>query len=404
MKLFSLPYFSNYFITKKGDIYDMANKCVYHNGNSFPMLIDDNNSLHDVRPFHALYAYCGYMKNGYIGADNQNDLSSKNLYYKIKSVKILNDNQILVNDELFTKIKDFDNYFINHYGAIYSKRMNKIIRHNMSKEYRIVNLVNDAHPTGISLYVHHLVYETYIGERPKDRYHVIDHKDSHKWNNYYLNFQVITAKENIIKDSDKISDSYNVSISSDVIEESKLYSYSDDFIENICKLLLENKSSSQICTELGITDPRSKNRMITLCYRIREHQTRPEITSKYDFSNYDTTKSKTESYQKYNDQIVDSIYRMFDAGFSNVQIGELLGIPRQTINRYRRNDTRENKSYNKNIYYEHNRDHLNKYDNHTILAIKYLATQGLGDTEIGRILDIPPNSVHMHSKKVKNTI
>lgn len=383
MKLFSLPYFSNYSITKSGDIYDMANNCVYHNGDPIPMLIDDNNVLHEVRPIHALYAFCGYMENNYIGQDNENDLSSKNLYYKIKSVK------------------DFDSYFINHYGAIYSKSTNKIIRHNMSKEYRIVNLVNKNYPTGISLYVHHLVYETYIGERPKDRYNVIDHKDSRKWNNYYLNFQIITAKENIIKDANKISDSYNSVISSNMIEKDNSYSYSDDFIENICKMLIQNKSSSQICSELGISDPRSKNRMITLCYRIRMHQTRPEITLKYNFDNYNTEKSKTESYQKYNDQIIASIYRMFDAGFSNVQVGELLGIPRQTINRYRRNDKRENKLYNTNAYYEHNRDHLNKYDSHTILAIKYLAQQGLGDTEIGRILDIPPNSVHMHSVKVK---
>lgn len=401
MKLFSLPYFSNYSITKSGDIYDMANNCVYHNGDLFPMLIDDNNVLHEVRPIHALYAFCGYMENNYIGQDNENDLSSKNLYYKIKSVKDIDQDHILVNNELFTKIKDFDNYFINHYGAIYSKSTNKIIRHNMSKEYRIVNLVNQDYPTGISLYVHHLVYEAYIGKRPKDRHNVIDHKDSHKWNNYYLNFQIITAKENIVKDANKISDSYNSVISSNMIEKDNSYSYSDDFIENICKMLIQNKSSSQICSELGISDPRSKNRMITLCYRIRMHQTRPEITSKYNFDNYNTEKSKTESYQKYNDQIIESIYRMFDAGFSNVQVGELLGIPRQTINRYRRNDKRENKSYNTNVYYKHNRDHLNKYDSHTILAIKYLAQQGLGDTEIGRILDIPPNSVHMHSVKVK---
>ena len=47
-----------------------------------------------------------------------------------------------------------------------------------------------------SFYVHHLVYEAYIGERPKDRSKVVDHIDNHPWNNYYKNLQLITYKEN----------------------------------------------------------------------------------------------------------------------------------------------------------------------------------------------------------------
>ena len=402
MKLFSLPNFSAYFITKSGNIYDSANRCIYENGNLIPMLIDDNGVLREVRPIDVLYAFCGYMENYYIGRNNMYSFSSKDLYYKINSVKSISDTELLINDELFTKIKGFSYYFINKYGAIYSTVTNKIIKHNMSKQYRIVNLVNDEHPTGISVYVHHLVYETYIDERPIDRYHVIDHQDNKKWNNYYQNLKVISAQENTEKDSDKISKSYHAMVSSNAIDMPKAYSYNDEFIETVCKMLLDNKSSSEISAELGITDPRSKNRMISLCHRIRNHQTRPDITSKYDFSKYDTNKSKVQSYQKYDTQIVESIYRMFDAGFSNVQVGNLLGIPRQTINRYRRNDKREHKEYDNKDYYNHNRDHLNKYDDHTIRAMIYFAEQGMGDTEIGRILDIPASSVQMHTKKIKN--
>lgn len=401
MKIFSLPYFSNYYITKSGDIYDLSNTCIYHNGNIPPMLIDDNNILHEVRPFHVVYAFYGYMRNGIIVQLESNSFKSKDIYYKIESVKYLSNNKILINNEEFTKINGFEDYLINPYGVIYSCKSNKIIKHNMSKEYRIVTLLNKENPVGISLYVHHLVYETFIGDRPKDRKYVIDHKDNHKWNNYYENLQVISSKENTQKDSDRISKSYITSVSPEVFNINKSYSYSDEFIEHVCQELSNGKSTSQICSDLGITDNRTKNRMISLCYRLRNHMTRSEITSKYNFIDYDTNKSKSDGYKKYDDQIISSIYRMFDAGFSNVQISKLLDIPRQTINKYRRTDNRENKNYDSNEYYIHNRDHINKYDSHTILAIQYLAKNGLGDTEIGRILDIPPNSVHMHSVKVK---
>lgn len=401
-KLYSIPNFSKYFITKNGDIFDSVGSQVYHNGNMIPLLYDDNNTLHQITIYDAMNAFCGYLPNTSVKDIGINTLASNDLYYKIDKVKIIDDNTISINKSIFKKINVNPEYYISEYGVVYSIRKNCIIKHNTSKKYRIVNLYDQTLKDRISYYVHHLVYEAYIGSRPTDRSKVIDHIDNHPWNNYYKNLQLITYKENTMKDAQAIADSYNSSLDKHLFNIHGSYSYTNDVIEKICQMMVEGRSSSEISKYFGIEDEKSRARMQNLCYRLRNHLTREDISSKYDFSDYDTSYSKicanNQDGNITSKEMEATICRMLDRGFTNEQISELTDIEPRVIKNINRRKTRAQNIYTSNI--------TSSYNDPLQNAIIYLWNLGLSSLEIKDIIKIPYKTVinYLNQDKGSTTI
>lgn len=74
-------------------------------------------------------------------------------------------------------------------------------------------------------YVHHLVAESFLGYKKKERTIVIDHIDNDRANNNVVNLQIITQRQNTIKDTiNKTSDYRGVHFNSKLGQyEAKIY-------------------------------------------------------------------------------------------------------------------------------------------------------------------------------------
>jgi hypothetical protein len=98
-------------------------------------------------------------------------------------------------------------YTIDTDGNVYSyawnrKRKLKPQKASQSpKGYFQVRLFNEEYKRGKLHYIHRLVYETFVGDIPKDK--EIDHLDADTSNNSVDNLQVLTRRENVQKYSDK---------------------------------------------------------------------------------------------------------------------------------------------------------------------------------------------------------
>jgi hypothetical protein len=97
-------------------------------------------------------------------------------------------------------IPSFPDYGIDEYGVICrltkarGTYIGKKIAIYLSQDgYPKVTLTNNGHPK--SVYLHSLVCETYIGERPGK--YQINHKDGDKMNNHISNLEYCTISDNV---------------------------------------------------------------------------------------------------------------------------------------------------------------------------------------------------------------
>ena len=95
---------------------------------------------------------------------------------------------MIINNMKYRKIDN--NYYINQYGDVYSKFINRHLKHNIDIDgYHRV----DIH--GKHKKVHRLVYQYWIGPIPNNKQ--VNHKDDDKNNNRIENLYLGTQKQNI---------------------------------------------------------------------------------------------------------------------------------------------------------------------------------------------------------------
>ena len=99
-------------------------------------------------------------------------------------------------------------YTIDREGNIYSyvwKKKRKLKPQKASqssKGYFQVRLFNEQYKNGKLFYVHRLVYETFVGDIPKDK--EMDHIDGDTSNNSVDNLQLLSRRDNVEKYTKKI--------------------------------------------------------------------------------------------------------------------------------------------------------------------------------------------------------
>ena len=106
----------------------------------------------------------------------------------------------IINGEVFRAIDDKQYYFISKTGDIYSTRTGKLLKHYITGDgYHRVDLY------GKHCKVHRLVYQTWIGDIPKNLQ--VNHRDDNKDNNSVDNLYLGTQSQNI---SDCINNGHRV--------------------------------------------------------------------------------------------------------------------------------------------------------------------------------------------------
>lgn len=101
-------------------------------------------------------------------------------------------------------IRNFEDYFINKEGQVFSKRKNgkikplKVRHHPTGYKYIGIYSIDELGKRYRKwLRVHRVVYEAFVGKIPKG--YDIDHINSDRGDNRLVNLQLLTHRENIIK-------------------------------------------------------------------------------------------------------------------------------------------------------------------------------------------------------------
>lgn len=95
-----------------------------------------------------------------------------------------------MNSEIWVDLKNFPGYEISSYGEVRNKKTNKILK-SFPDRYGYLRLsIGNVD----NVYIHRLMCETFYG--PIDKDHEVNHIDYDRKNNYILNLEIVTQKEN----------------------------------------------------------------------------------------------------------------------------------------------------------------------------------------------------------------
>lgn len=99
--------------------------------------------------------------------------------------------------EVFKTIEIATNYEVSNLGRIRNKKTGRILKQSfVTKGYLSTCITMNKYNRGISVKVHRIVAETFIGNKIG---HVIDHHDNDKANNNINNLSYVTNRYNIVK-------------------------------------------------------------------------------------------------------------------------------------------------------------------------------------------------------------
>lgn len=100
-------------------------------------------------------------------------------------------------NEIFKTIPFAKRYEVSNFGTIRNKETGRIMGQSFcNKGYLQVCIVLDKYKIAVTVKVHRIVAETFIGNK---KGHVIDHIDNTKTNNCVSNLKYVTNRFNIVK-------------------------------------------------------------------------------------------------------------------------------------------------------------------------------------------------------------
>lgn len=134
-------------------------------------------------------------------------------------------NDITINNHIFKPYDEY--YYVSEYGDVYSLYSNRILRHEITYDGHHRVQIHGKHR-----FVHHLVYETWIGNIPNGMQ--INHKDDNKDNNHYTNLYSGTQKDNVrdcIHNGHRVGNAQYIIVYDRIADDILTFSPMKDFID-----------------------------------------------------------------------------------------------------------------------------------------------------------------------------
>jgi len=104
-------------------------------------------------------------------------------------------------DEIYTKIKGFENYAISNHGNVFNIQTQKFLKHHYDKDgYKYINI---SIPKKTTMKIHRLIALHFIDNL--NNYSIVDHIDRDITNNSILNLRWTTSQINNRNKSKKIN-------------------------------------------------------------------------------------------------------------------------------------------------------------------------------------------------------
>lgn len=168
--------------------------------------IEKNKKMHLIRcDYFLAEAYFGYPRLNLpiiFKDNNPNNLSSVNMYYAITElIQAQFDcpytEYLRVGGQLFKRCDKYPQYFISEFGLVYSTWWGKIKLVTIDKDgYAFIKLAT-GNSNKDNCRISRLVYETFIGEIAEN--FVIDHYNGKIYNNHVSNLNAISGADNSLK-------------------------------------------------------------------------------------------------------------------------------------------------------------------------------------------------------------
>lgn len=184
--------------------------------------------------------------------------------------------------EIFTPINNIivqdirpNTYYISNYGRVWSTVLNNVMVE--AKDHNGYSVIQLRLASGKSKLckIHRLVAKAFIPINNPDLYQV-NHINGIKTCNFVHNLEWVTAYENIHHAMDTgLRNCYGEKVHTSVL--------TNDIVIKISELLIQNKSYQDIINTLGLVSDEKTVRQIS---RIRSKETWQNITTDYNFDNY----------------------------------------------------------------------------------------------------------------------
>ena len=318
-----IPDYDNYVISSDGNIIDLRNEepvpIMGYGTMAYVRLNGHNVNLNDL----VVATFIGKLPIHYRCKDpEKHDVT--NFEYVISEIRHDNDEYYL-DEILFKPIPNYDGYIISEDGVVYSLKRQKFIPHTYNHAgYQTVTITSSDH-IRTPKKVHRLVYEAYVGKI--DPGMQIDHRDNIRYHNHYTNLQQLTGRDNVRK---SFTEGFG----------QKNSRWSVDEIEHICKMLNTGKSTKEIAAAIGYDYDADRKTLNHLIFRLRNGVAYTDITSKYDFSSYNSAINKAD--MKLSELDIVDIMNELSKGVKIIDLAKKYQCSTSTISKIRDGKTWKN--------------------------------------------------------------
>lgn len=203
----------------------------------------------------------------------------------------------------FYKDKPTD-YFVSEYGDVYSSKTQKILKpaENESGRLRVCLRIDNK---DITVSIHRMVADTFIMKIPEGM--TVDHKDEKVKNNFKLNLDIVSRKENTIR----YLENHN-------LNEKK---YSDKLVHKLCKELQNGVYYKKVAEKFGVPN--------YFVFTLVQNKARKNIIKNYlPFP----IESKQKENRRNKKELKKEISKLITIGFSNKEIFNELKIENNNAN------------------------------------------------------------------------